>query len=65
MHTTTVLKTWLEKALDACVNEGGTNFSVELIMYYRSTQNMPYFYVTLYKVYIFLTNLVTSLVYAE
>ena len=37
METTTELKIWLEKALDACVNEGGgTNFSRELIMYYSS-----------------------------
>ena len=31
----------------------------------RSTQNMLYFYVTLHKAYIFLTKLVTSLVYTE
>ena len=34
---TTELKIWLEKTMDACANEGGTNFSGELIMYYRTS----------------------------
>ena len=38
METTTELKIWPEKGLDACANEGegggGTNFLGELIMYY-------------------------------
>ena len=36
METATELKIWLEKALDACANEGGTNFSGKLIMYYTT-----------------------------
>ena len=32
-RVTTELKIWFEKTLDACENEGGTNFSGELIMY--------------------------------
>ena len=31
------LRIGLENSLDACAFEGGTNFSGELIMYYRST----------------------------
>ena len=37
----TKLKIWLEKTLDTCANEGGTNFSGELIMYY-SYSNLWY-----------------------
>ena len=36
METATELKIWLEKALDACANEGGTNFLGKLIMYYTT-----------------------------
>ena len=36
MTETTELKIWLEKTVDAYAYEGGTNFSGELIMYYRS-----------------------------
>ena len=38
MTETTELKIWPEKTLDACANEGGTNFSGELVMYYSSTK---------------------------
>ena len=39
-------------------------FQTGATLFNRSTQNIPYFYVTLHKVY-FLTNLVTSLVFAK
>ena len=32
---------------------------------FRPTKNMPYLYVTLHQVYIFLTSKVTNLVYTE
>ena len=40
METMTELKIWLEKALDACANEGATHFSGELTICYRSLKQI-------------------------
>ena len=43
METTTELKIWLEKALDACANEGGTNFLREIILQLELAETGSYY----------------------
>ena len=43
METTMELKIWLEKALDACANEGGTNFLREIILQFELAETGSYY----------------------